>query len=152
MKKFNHWLKRIIEMACIGWFSGCVYVAIEMLYRGYSHYSMFWLAFVVGIVMASLNNWFTFDMPFELQVLISTAVATLAEFITGSIVNQNFEIWDYSNLWGTFANGQCNIIFVGAWMLISIFSIPLLDYVEWRFFNYEKPYYIVFGKRIDLFK
>lgn len=143
-------MKRFIASAATFLVGGAIYCLIELAFRGYTAPSMFILAGCCGLVMAGLNNIFTYDMPFELQVLLSSLACIGGEFITGMIVNRQFNIWDYRGLPGTFAFGQLNLFFCAAWVVLSIVGIPLLDYVEWKFMGDEqRPYYIVFGNMMN---
>lgn len=147
----NNICKRILQLIFIYIFSGTVYVIIEFLYRGYSFLSMFFLAGFCGIFLFLLNNVFTYEMDFILQLIISSIVCTFFEYCTGMLINQDFTIWDYRGLVGTFGNDQVNIFFSLAWMLIALFGIPILDYIDWHYFGYKpetKPYYVICGKKI----
>ena len=144
--------KRIAAIILTFIIGGLSYALIELLYRGRTDISMFILAGCCSVVMAGLNNIFSYNMPFELQVLISSFACIAGEYLVGITLNQNFTIWDYRGMWGTFASGQLNIFYCLAWVALSIFGIPMLDYVEWRFFDDEtKPYYIICGKVIYLY-
>ena len=66
---------------------GSVYVFIEMLFRGYSHISMFILGGICGILIGGLNNWYNWDMPIVKQMIYSGIIITCLEYITGYIVN-----------------------------------------------------------------
>lgn len=141
-------------MVTLGTFmvGGFIYCIIELLYRGYTDFSMYVLAGFCAIIMGGLNNLFSFDMSFIAQVIVSSLACITGEYITGMLVNQNFTIWDYRNLPFTFANGQLNLFFCFAWVAISIIGIPLLDYVEWRYMKSgEKPYYVINKKKIYLY-
>lgn len=141
--------KQFIAAAATFITSGCIYCLIELLFRGKTAFSMFILAGVCGLIMAGLNNIFSYDMPFSLQVLISSLACIVGEYVTGMICNRQFNIWDYRNLPFTFANGQLNLFFCLAWVFLCIIGIPLLDYVEWEFMGGDtKPYYRIFGKKI----
>ena len=130
---------------------GLIYCGIELIFRGRTHFTMFLLAGCCSLVMAGLNNIFSFDMPFLIQVFISGFVCSVGEYIFGILFNKNFTIWDYRNLPGTFANNQLNILFCILWLLLSVIGIPIMDYVEWKYFKEEpKPYYIIFGKKFYL--
>ena len=63
-------------------------------------------------------------------------------------------VWDYSNLKGTFALGQCNIFFVFAWVvLIALIGIPYCDaYNYYICKDGETPYYKIGNKVIFKFK
>ena len=136
---------------------GIIYVGIELLYRGYSHISMFLLAGFLGVFCIDTpNNIYGYDLDYSIQVLISTILCTLGEGITGLIVNikLKLDIWDYSNLPFTFFCGQCNLFFVFAWMLIigliGIFFCDAYNYYVCK--DDEQPYYVLFGKEILRFK
>lgn len=131
---------------------GLIYCGIELIFRGRTHFTMFLLAGCCSLVMAGLNNIFSFNMPFLIQVFISGFVCSVGEYIFGMLFNKNFTIWDYRNLSGTFANNQLNILFCILWLLLSMIGIPIMDYVEWKYFKEEpKPYYIIFGKKFYLY-
>ena len=133
-------------------YGGSLYCLIELLYRGRTVFPMFILAGCCALVMCGLNNIFSYDMPFQWQVIISSAACILGEYLTGIIANRQFNIWDYRNLPFTFADGQLNLFFCGAWVVLSLIGIPLLDFIEWKFLKDEtKPYYIIFGKKIYLY-
>lgn len=75
---------------------------MEVFFRGYSHWSMFLLAGIVFILIGLLNElWEWTDSILE-QIITGTLIATIAEYITGYIVNikLGWNIWDYSNMWG----------------------------------------------------
>lgn len=124
---------------------GGIYYGVELLYRGYSHLSMFILAgFLAIFCIDTPNNIYSFNLDFRFQVLISTFLCIIGEGITGLIVNKwlCLNVWDYSHLWGTFFWGQCNIMFVGAWIVLIIIGIFLCDWYNWKICKIEpKPYY-----------
>ena len=141
--------KYLISFLFIYTFSGITYYLIEILYRGYSHWTMFVCAGVCGLGLALINDGgYRFETDYRIQVLTGTALCTFLEFIVGKIFNSNYEIWDYRGLIGTLRifDNQINLFFVGVWALISIIAIPMLDLVQWQLGVGEKPYYRV-GKK-----
>ena len=69
----NDAIKRLPQIFFIGCLSGLIYTTIEILYRGYTHMTMYMLAFIVGIFIFILNNTILeFDTDFFVQVLIHT--------------------------------------------------------------------------------
>jgi len=136
--------KRLIITSLIGLFSSIVYCFIEIMARGYTHYSMAILAFICGIGLMFLNDTvLEYDTYFEIQVLFGTLLCTTLEYIFGLMFNSNFSVWDYRNLPFTlhFLDDQVNIMFCFAWMLICIFGIPLLDYLQYKAGLGDKPHY-----------
>ena len=86
-----------ITLALIG---GILYYGIELLWRGYSHISMFLLGAICFLVIGLLNELFTWEMTLLTQSIIGAAIITALEFITGLIVNVwlGLGVWDYSGL------------------------------------------------------
>ena len=143
MKILKNLLSRLLQVAFIFALSGTIYVCMEMLFRGYSHWSMWVLAGICGVIIALVNNgiFLSSKTPFELQVAFCSACCVAGEYIAGLIVNQDFQVWDYREMIGTFAGGQLNVFFIMAWIIICIFGIPFLDWIEWKLLNGRKPVY-----------
>ncbi len=151
MKVFKSAMKYILLLT----FSGYVYVCLELLWRGYSDISMMFCASICAIPMIVLNNFLTYEADFLLQIIDCTFFATACEWITGLIVNTDYRIWDYREIWGHSPDGQVCIPYMFLWALIAVVIIPLMDYIDWKVFDYKKdtpPYYKVFGKVIFQFK
>lgn len=52
-------------------------------------------------------------------------------------------------------DGQVCVPFMLLWVLLISICIPLLDWIDWKIFNYKEntpPYYKLFGKKIFQFK
>ena len=111
----------------ISWFTGGVlYFAMEIMMRGYSHFSMFicgGLCFVlVGITGNEVLATFDSVVVAILGIMIlGTIIISSLEFITGVIVNVilGLQVWDYSNLEYNLL-GQICPMFSGIWCLISL--------------------------------
>ena len=128
---------------------------IETLFRGYTFLEMYYLAGFLGVLTMFVNNFMSYDTDYLLQCSIATVIGTAGEGITGIIFNSDFHIWDYRNLPGTFFYDQCNVIFCIAWFIVIFLSIPVIDYIEWRIFDFlpdTPPYYMIFGKKVFQFK
>lgn len=143
----------------LGLFLSCgfIYCMIEILFRGWSHWSMFVLAGFLGVFCIDLvNNVLSFDCDYIVQILISTILCTIGEGISGIILNVwlQLNIWDYSKMaFGTFFFGQCNILFCFAWMLIISIIILYCDSYNYYILKIEPcPYYIIFGHKFLQFK
>ena len=119
-----------------------IYVIIEKLYRGYSHWTMFLLGGICFIALGLINEVIPWDMPLLLQMFIGGVIITVLEFITGCVVNLwlGWNVWDYSelpfNLWG-----QISLFSSIVWVGLSLVGIVLDDYIRWKFFGEEKPHY-----------
>ena len=142
--------KKTIPLITIFVTSGLAYIFLELLWRGYSHWTMFICAGFCGLVMAAINdNLLEFDTDFRIQVVVSALICTAAEFMFGIVFNGDFTIWDYRNMYGTIhiLGDQINIFFILMWGLISIFGLPFLDWMQWRLGLSQKPYYRI-GKKL----
>lgn len=127
------------------WFGGSTYCTIEVLYRGYSHWTMLVLSGFLFIIIGLLNELWQWGTRFWIQALVATAIATVSEFIAGCIINilLGWNVWDYSNLPGNIL-GQVCPQFSFLWIFISSIAIILDDVIRWKFFGEEKPRYKMF--------
>jgi len=152
-------IKKIFKFICKCIFAysfcGGLYLLIEMAFRQRTDLSMFFLAGFIGLFVMFFNNIFTYETDYIIQIIVCTAYSTLMEGFAGNIINYDYHIWDYRNLPFSFWNSQINLMFIGCWMLIIAVIIPVLDYIDWKLFDYLidiPPYYKVFGKKIYQFK
>ena len=144
----------------LGLFLSCgfIYCMIEILFRGWSHWSMFVLTGFLGVFCVdSINNVLSFDCDYIVQILISTILCTIGEGISGIILNVwlQLNVWDYSKMaFGTFFFGQCNVIFCVAWaLIIGLFAIFYCDAYNYYILKIEPcPYYVIFGHKFLQFK
>lgn len=140
MKRLKLFLKLLV-LAAIG---GTIYVGIELLWRGHSHISMFFLGAVCFVVLGGLNEAIPWEMGLVWQALIGGTIITGLEFVTGVIVNiwLKLGVWDYSKLPFNIM-GQVCLIYYFLWVLLSVVAIILDDYLRYWFFDEEKPHYTV---------
>lgn len=126
----------------LGWFGGATYVALEVIWRGYSHWTMILLAAVVFICVGLLNEVWGWRTSLVVQVLAGAALATVMEFATGCVVNLwlGWAVWDYSDMPGNLL-GQICPQYTALWLPLTLVAILLDDYIRWRFFDEEKPRY-----------
>lgn len=124
---------------------GAVYVGIELLWRGYSHWTMFILGGLCFICCGLLNEVIPWEMVLSKQMLIGAIIVTLLEFLTGMIVNVKlgWNVWDYSNLPLNIYGQICPVFFI-AWYYVSGLAIILDDYLRYWLFHEEKPHYKLF--------
>lgn len=132
----------LVKYAFLAWFGGSTYCALEVIWRGYSHWTMLVLAAVVFIIVGLLNEVWSWQTSLALQVVAGTALATALEFITGCIVNLwlGWDVWDYSDMPGNLM-GQICPQYTLLWAALVLVAILLDDYIRWRFFGEEKPHY-----------
>ena len=134
---------------------GGLYVMLELAWRGRSDISMLLLSGFLGLFAMFFNNIFSYETDYIIQVLSVSIIATFFEGLFGNVYNMDYAIWDYRNLPLSFWNDQINLIFFLFWIIIVAIIIPILDYIDWKLFDYKPdtpPYYKVFGKIIFQFK
>lgn len=124
------------------WFGGSTYVALEVIWRGYSHWTMLLLAGVVFIILGLLNEIWDWNDSLIKQVAVGTIISTVFEFITGCVVNLwlGWNVWDYTGISGNIL-GQICFPFTILWAVISLVAIVIDDVIRWKFFGEEEPRY-----------
>lgn len=123
-------LKNSVIYLIIFLVGGIGYGAIEIAFRGHTHWSM---VLTGGSAFLSL---YLIHMSFPnttiyIKALLGMIVITLLELSVGIIVNIIFSlsVWDYSNLPFNFL-GQISLLFSGCWYILSIFAFYLLDNIK----------------------
>jgi len=121
---------------------GGIYYVLEIAFRGYSHWTMFLLGGVCGVLIGLINEKFTWDTPLWKQILIGELIVLPLEFLTGCIVNLwlGWNVWDYSNLPFNIL-GQSSLLFVFIFMPVILLAILVDDYYRWLVMHEEKPRY-----------
>lgn len=133
---------------------GKLYTLIEILWRGFTHWTMFILGGGCFVIMGLLNEYrFSWKDSLLKQSLISAVIITIFEFITGCIVNLwlGWAVWDYSNLPFNLLGQICLYYFL-LWIPLSTVGIVLDDWIRYglylalhRYFprmqKREKPHY-----------
>ena len=139
LRSVMHQAAKAVVLFCIG---AVVYALIEILWRGYTHWTMAVLGGSLFLLIGGINNWLPWDMPLCLQAIIGSLMVTGAEFIAGLILNIWLElgIWDYSQMPFNIL-GQICPQFMAAWAGLSVVAILLDDYVRYIVFGEEKPHY-----------
>ena len=112
-----------------------LYYCLEVIFRGYSHYSMFILGGICFLLIGSLDESKKVSLSVINQMLIGSVIITVLELITGLIVNvqYNLKVWDYSALPLNY-KGQICLLFSALWFLLSYLIIKLDNYLRYVFF------------------
>ena len=126
----------------LGTIGGLIYVLLELIWRGYSHWTMFLLGGTCFVLLGLINEILDWNTPLTLQMLIGCTVITVLEFITGCVVNLwlGWNVWDYSDLKFNIL-GQISLFSSIGWYFISLVGITLDDWLRYRLFGEKKPRY-----------
>ena len=121
---------------------GLLYNLVELAFRGWSHWTMFFLGGLCFICLGAINEVIPWDMPLCQQIGIGSGIITGLEFVTGCIVNLwlGWEVWDYSQMPGNIL-GQICPQFFALWLPVSLAGIVLDDGLRYWLFQGEQPHY-----------
>lgn len=135
---------RAVKALVLWGIGGLLYILCELVFRGYTHWSMFLVGGICFVLIGAINELIPWEMPIWQQAIIGAAIVTSIEFIFGCIINiwLGWHVWDYSDLPFN-AFGQVCLLFTGIWIFISIVAIILDDYLRYWLFGEEKPHYIL---------
>jgi uncharacterized membrane protein len=124
---------------------GILYFYMEIIYRGYSHYSMILCGGMCFYLVGGLNQWSRRELPFLIQMLLGAIIITGLEFLTGVLVNLwlGLSVWDYSYMPFNLL-GQICLPYSILWLLLSAVIILLDDFLRYRLFDEEKQQYRLF--------
>lgn len=133
----------------------CLYITMEVLFRGYSFPLMGVCAGLVVVLLDKINDYISWDIDILVQSILGMLMVTIMELIIGTIfldTNLLPVMWDYSNLPLNFRGIIC-IPFMALWMILSFIAILVADSINYYVFNEEPaPYYKLFGHTIIQFK
>lgn len=116
---------------------GRLYTWIEIIWRGWTHWTMFYLGGGCFVIMGLLNEHFLpWHMPLFWQAIISACIITALEFIVGCIINLwlGWQVWDYSDLLFNLLGQICLYYFL-LWIPISAAGIILDDWIRYLFYR-----------------
>ena len=138
-------LKITIKYLFLGVIGSIIYMNLEILWRGYTHWTMGVLGGICFICLGLINEILSWETPLILQMFIGSIIITILEFITGCIVNLwlGWDVWDYSNLPLNLL-GQICLPFSILWYFISAIGIVIDDYIRYIYFDEERPRYKLF--------
>ena len=140
-------MRKLVKFLILLSSGGLIYVLIEFLYRGRSHWSMFLVGGICFVLIGGLNNWFPWNWSILRQMGISAAIVTAVEFVSGILLNMvlNLDVWDYSNMPFNIY-GQICLPFTVIWFFLSFLAIVADDFLRWLWFGGRFPEYHLFTK------
>lgn len=134
----RQYLKSVILWLIGGW----LYIGMELIWRGRSHWTMFCLGGLCFVLIGLINELIPWCMPLWQQALIGAGIITSLEFLTGCIVNLalGWHVWDYSGMPGNVL-GQICLPYSLLWILVAVLAIILDDWLRYLIFAEERPHY-----------
>lgn len=106
------------------------YGLLEVLWRGYTHWSMLTAGGICFIFFAKIGEKLKNTSIF-LKAVIGSCFVTSIEFIFGVVFNIILKknVWDYSKL-PLNIGGQICLLYSAIWALLSIVFIPFACYIS----------------------
>ncbi|MCD7889138.1 MAG: putative ABC transporter permease [Oscillospiraceae bacterium] len=119
---------------------GLTYGLLEIIWRGYTHISMFVVGGLCLVIIGSMDE--GGEAPCLLwQACLSSLTITVMEFTSGVIVNlvMGLEVWDYSSLPFNIM-GQICLPYSVLWLMLSIPAIYYEDILRHFLFGESIPH------------
>ena len=101
---------------------GLGYVCLELLWRGWSHVTMFFAWGISFLLLGKLSR--VKNVPLIVRGILGALIITGVELVTGLIFNRSFEVWDYRAVPMNFL-GQICLPFTLLWIPVSAFAMAL---------------------------
>lgn len=102
---------------------GAGYVALEYLWRGRSHGSMFLAGGVCFLLLGKLDS-LRPRLSLPLRGLVGAGIITMVELLAGLLFNRDYRVWDYRQLPANFY-GQVCLWFSLLWVPLSLGAMGL---------------------------
>ena len=145
MKELKKLFLLIPKVILLFVFGGLMYMGVEILFRGYTHFSMFFVGGLCFVLVGGINEKLPWNMAFVSQMMIASLLVTAVEFAAGVILNLvlGLGVWDYSTLPYNLL-GQISLIFSVGWFFLSAVGILLDDWLRYLIYGEERPHYKIF--------
>lgn len=113
-------------------FGGVLYGLIEILVRGYTHWTMILTGGAVFLALFFLNTRLR-TRSLILRGILGALIITGAEFAVGVTVNLIFKmnVWDYSDKPGNILGQICPKFCLG-WFFLSVAAVYLVIFLYWQ--------------------
>ena len=127
-------MKKTLELGSVFAVGGAIYVLIELLFRGFSHWTMY---FVGGLAVLLLYLISAMDESLMKKWIMGTMVILTVEFLAGIVINilLDWAVWDYSthrfNLYG-----QICLPFAFYWFGLCIPGNALCSFIRNKVFTH----------------
>ena len=121
---------------------GLSYCLIEYIFRGKSHWSMFFVGGAAFVICGLLNEVFPWEFPLIYQMIICSIIITVMELSSGIVLNicLGLNVWDYSDMPGNYLGQICPALSV-LWFFLGGVAVVLDDYIRYWFLGEERPRY-----------
>ena len=135
-------MKNICKTFILFLIGAFIYIGMELIWDGTTHWTMGLLGGICFVVIGGLNEYFTWELALWKQCMYGSLTITALEFVFGLILNLwlGLNIWDYSNL-PLNLMGQICLPFSVMWFFLSGIAVVLDDWLRYWMFKEERPHY-----------
>ena len=96
---------------------------VELLWRGWSHISMFLAGGTCFLLLGGLENAKP-RLTWPFRALVGAGVITMVELLFGLLFNRSYGVWDYREMPGNFCGQICLPFFI-LWIPMSLAGMAL---------------------------
>ena len=135
-------MSKVIRLATLWLWGGFLYYVIELLWRGFSHPSMFIVGGICFLIIGGINNFLPWSLGLVWQALAGAVAVTLVELTGGIVINLwlGLGVWDYGGM-PLNVLGQVCLPYTLLWVPLSVVGIFIDDYLRWKLYGEECPGY-----------
>lgn len=109
---------------------GFGYIGMELLWRGWSHYSMFLAGGSCFLLLGGLNRAEP-RLPAPARTVAGAGIITSVELAAGLLFNREYQVWDYRHLPLNY-HGQICAPFFLLWMPVGAGAMALYERLDRR--------------------
>ena len=118
----------IWKLCFLFYLGGLCYAGLELLWRGFSHGSMFVLGGICFVLVGNLKR-LRPGKKLPARVTEAALIITLLELGCGLLVNRSYRVWDYRNM-PLNVFGQICLPFTLLWIPVSFVAMLLYDWTN----------------------
>ena len=118
----------IPKSAALFFIGGASYMGMELLWRGWTHGSMFFAGGTCFLLLGGLHK-VRPQLPLLPRGIVGAGVITSVELLVGLIANRDYGVWDYRNVPMNF-HGQICLPFSLLWVPISLGGMALYGWLD----------------------
>ena len=107
---------------------GLTYMALELLWRGWSHGTMFLAGGACFLLLGKLHL-VGGALSLPMRACIGAGIITTVEYTAGLLINRDYGVWDYRNM-PLHLHGQICLPFCLLWLPVSIFAMYLYHLLD----------------------
>jgi len=128
---------RIVKPLLLFTAGGCGYMGLELLWRGWSHGSMFLAGGCCFLLLGRLRSAEP-RLPLPLRAVTGAGIITMVELAAGLIANRGYTVWDYRNQPFNFC-GQICLLYSLLWIPVGLGAMGLYGLLDRQLSRLQRP-------------